>query len=63
LDLEVAAGINGGYRFELGAGFYVTPWLGVGYAFAAEKTTLGGETFEPMAWTIFPAVHLGYRFR
>ena len=52
-----------GYRFDIGAGVYVTPWLGLSYALAAEDVTLGGETFESQRWIVFPAIHLGYRFR
>jgi hypothetical protein len=63
LDTQVSAGVNAGYRFELGAGFYVTPWIGVGTLFGAGDVTLGGETFEQSPWLVFPAIHVGYRFR
>jgi hypothetical protein len=63
LDTQVSAGVNAGYRIELGAGFYVTPWLGVGAVFGADDVTLAGETFEQSPWLVFPAIHLGYRFR
>jgi hypothetical protein len=59
----VNAGVNFGYRIELGAGFYVTPWLGVGVLLGADEVTLAGETYEPSSWLVFPAIHLGYRFR
>jgi hypothetical protein len=63
LDVQVTAGVNAGYRFELGAGFYFTPWLGLGYAFESDDVTLDGETFEQQPALVFPAIHLGYRFR
>lgn len=59
---QVSAGINAGYRFVLPRDFYVTTWLGVGYAFGADDVSLGGRTFEAQTLIIFPAVHLGYRF-
>jgi hypothetical protein len=59
----VSAGVHAGYRFELPDGFYVTPWLGVGYDFGGHDVTLGGSTYHPDPISIFPAVHLGFRFR
>lgn len=62
-DRQLQAGVHLGYRFSLPADLYVTPWLGVGYAFGVDDVTLGGATFESTRVTVFPAVHLGYRFR
>lgn len=58
----VSAGAHVGYRIALPLGFYATPWLGVGYAFGAHDVTLAGATFKANPVTIFPAIHLGYRF-
>jgi hypothetical protein len=58
---QLGFGVHAGYRFTLG-NFYATPWLGVGYQFNASDTTLGGQTFKGQPWSIFPALHLGYRF-
>jgi len=63
LDTQGSAGVNAGYRFDLGAGFYITPWIGFGAVFGADDVTLAGETFEQSSWLVFPAIHLGYRFR
>jgi hypothetical protein len=60
---EVDAGVNFGWRFDLPAGLYATPWVGVSYTFNRKDVTLGGSTYSTSAVTIFPAVHLGYRFR
>ena len=36
---------------------------GVSVPHVRAKTTVGGKTFEPTRLQIFPAIHLGYRFR
>ena len=62
-DSQYSIGVIAGYRIDLGAHLYATPWLGVSYAFSAEDVTLGGTTYQQNPVTIFPAVHVGYRFR
>lgn len=41
----------------------VTPWTGVSRCFIVRDITLGDATYESNPITVFPAVHLGYRFR
>ena len=62
-DMQYGTGVELGYRIALPHGFHVTPWLGVGTTWRADSVTLGDKTFEPSRLTIFPAVHVGYRFR
>jgi hypothetical protein len=62
-DRQIGAGIHGGYRFALPADLYATLWLGVGYQLGSDDVELDGATFEAQPITVFPAVHLGYRFR
>jgi hypothetical protein len=62
-DTQLATGVELGYRIALPYNFHVTPWLGVGTAWSADPVMLGGETFEPQRLQIFPAIHVGYRFR
>jgi len=62
-DNQFALGGNAGYRIDLVGGFYLTPWLGVAYAFGAQDVTLGGKTFTANPLIIFPALHLGFRLR
>ncbi len=62
-DTQIGAGVQAGYRLSLPAGFYATAWLGVGYAFSADDVMLGGKTYDPSPLTVFPAIHLGYRFQ
>ena len=37
--------------------------LGVGYTTEADDVMLDGKTYTPGRFTVFPAVHVGYRFR
>lgn len=56
-------GIRGGYRIPLGGrGLYVVPWVGVSYGFGGEEVVIDTETFERRALTVFPTVHVGWRF-
>ena len=57
------AGLQAGWRVEIGAGFFLTPWVGVDYNFGAPEITLMEQTYEHQQWTFFPTVHLGYRTR
>lgn len=57
-----SAGAEAGWRFDLGAGFYATPWVSLDYGFDAKDVQLGGETFATDKWSVFPAVHFGRRF-
>jgi hypothetical protein len=57
------AGVDVGWRFTIGRSFYVTPWVGLDHTFGAEDVTLAGRTYKNGSWSVFPAVHLGYRFR
>lgn len=62
-NTELGVGVNLGWRFNLPASFYLTPWLGVGYGFNPHTVSLAGSSYEGSHLSIFPAVHLGYRFR
>lgn len=60
--LQVSVGAHIGWRFPIIAGLYVTPWVGVSYSFNAEDVTLANRTYTNNPITVFPAVHIGYRF-
>ena len=60
---QPGVGVQIGYRIMVYDGFYVTPWIGVGYQFNAGDVTLGGATFKSSPIFPYPAVHLGYQFR
>jgi hypothetical protein len=62
-QLQIGVGVHAGYRISLPAGFYATPWLGVGYDLGADPITLGGGTYKPSKISVFPAIHFGYAFR
>jgi hypothetical protein len=59
----VGVGVRGGYRLPLGGrGLYMAPWVGVGYNFDGPAVEVGGEEFERSPISIFPTVHIGWRF-
>lgn len=60
--LQVSVGAHVGWRLPIVAGLYVTPWIGLSYSFNAEDVTLANRTFVSNPVTVFPAVHIGYRF-
>ncbi|TSC32752.1 hypothetical protein [Corallococcus sp. Z5C101001] len=60
---QLSVGLNAGWRFDVVAGFYVTPWVGLSCDLAARDVTLGDRIYTRNTWTVFPTVHLGYRFR
>ena len=62
-DTQIGTGVHAGYRLSLPAGFYATAWLGVGYVWSADDVMLGGKTYDASPFTVFPAIHLGYRFQ
>jgi hypothetical protein len=59
---QIGTGAHAGWRIGLPAGFYATPWIGVTYIWNTAPVSLAGATFEPSRVTVFPAIHLGYRF-
>lgn len=61
-DEHVSVGAQIGWRFDLFAGFYATPWVGIDYTFGSEDVELGDAVYENQALQFFPTVHLGYRF-
>jgi hypothetical protein len=60
---QLSAGVHLGYRIAVIDRFYVTPWIGVSYQPGARDVVLAEATFEAMPISVFPAVHLGYRFQ
>ncbi len=62
-NTELGVGVNFGWRFTFAERFYATTWLGLGYGLNPHEVTVGGSTYEGSHLVVFPAVHLGYRFR
>jgi hypothetical protein len=62
-QLQVGYGVNFGWRFPLPFGLHATPWLGISYTPNARDLHFARKTYEPNSVLVFPAVHLGYRFR
>lgn len=52
-----------GYEFDIYKGFYIVPWVSLGYRIGGRDVTLAGDTLaRSSALSVFPTVHLGYRF-
>lgn len=61
-------GLRTGYRFMFGKkerqfkGLYLVPWVGLIHSLNPSVVTKGGQTYTQASWSIFPTIHLGYRF-
>lgn len=64
----VTLGLRTGYRFMFGKqerqfkGLYLVPWVGLIHSFNPSVVTKSGHTYTQASWSIFPTIHLGYRF-
>lgn len=56
----VTAGPRVGYQIDLGAGFYVVPWMSVDVVLTDRALDVAGETFDAGRLVPFPTLHLGY---
>ncbi|ETZ24912.1 autotransporter domain-containing protein [Pedobacter sp. V48] len=61
-------GARGGYRFMFGnaenkyRGLYLNPWAALIYSANAKTISKGKEAYKQSSASIFPAVHVGWRF-
>lgn len=58
-----------GYRFFLmkdkegnPKGLYISPWVSVGYNYHFDRIEFEGVDYKSSDWTVFPTIHIGYRF-
>jgi hypothetical protein len=51
-----------GYRFNIGKSLYVSPWVSVDYQCNAGNVRISGQIFHQARYSVFPAVHLGWKF-
>ena len=59
----VGIGVRAGHRTFIGdRGLYVAPWIGVGYNMNGDPVQVDGAEFERSALSIFPTIHVGWRF-
>lgn len=64
----VTLGLRTGYRFMFGKkenqfkGFYLVPWVGLIRSLNPSVVTQSGNTYSQSQWSVFPTIHLGYRF-
>ena len=56
------AGVEAGYRIELGKGFYAKPWLGLDYLPRASDLLVAGQRYTEKQLQPFAAIHLGILF-
>ena len=54
------AGVEGGVRVRLPAGFYVNPWLALGARLGPGRLAAGDATYELPWYVALPIVHLGW---
>ncbi len=55
-------GVRAGYRFDLPADFFVSPWVSLTYNPLAKDVKIDGDTYKTPDFGVFPTVHLGRRF-
>lgn len=56
-----SVGAHLGYRFGK-EDFYITPWIGFDWTLNPENLQFQNETYKVAPFSIFPTIHLGYRF-
>lgn len=61
-------GVRTGYRFMFGKkenrykGLYLVPWVALINTLDPAVVTQNDQRYEQKKWSVFPTVHLGYRF-
>ena len=60
---QLQLGVNAGWRFALGERLYVVAWLSVSRVFGGRDVVLAEQTYEARRVSLFPAIHIGYRFQ
>ncbi len=60
-------GVLAGYRFYLLRntrmnGLYLTPWASIDYNMPVNSVHFEGKTYLLKRWSVFPTIHIGYRF-
>jgi hypothetical protein len=62
-ELMTGVGVRAGHRYVAGrGGLYLAPWIGLGYGISRGDTQRGDDRFEASPFTIFPTIHVGWRF-
>ena len=56
-----APAVRVGLEIAVVAGFYLSPWVSLGYMLPHDVELVGDEIYEPSPWGVFPTVHLGWR--
>jgi hypothetical protein len=53
--------VRAGLEIAVVSGFYLSPWVSLGYTLSDGVELVGDETYERSPWRVFPTVHLGWR--
>jgi hypothetical protein len=60
---QVIAGVNVGWRWRITDRLYASTWISLDRNLNARDIVLDSSTYKASRWTVFPAIHLGYRFQ
>ncbi|MDB4956514.1 MAG: hypothetical protein JWO36_4083 [Myxococcales bacterium] len=60
---QFTAGANVGWRWRITNQLYASTWISVDRNVNARDVVLDSSTYKASRWTVFPAIHLGYRFQ
>jgi hypothetical protein len=60
---QFSAGANIGWRWRITDRLYASTWVSLDRNLTARDVVLDSSTYKASHWTVFPAIHLGYRFQ
>ncbi len=58
---STAPAVRAGQQVDVAWGFYLSPWVSLGYALEDRPDDVAGVAHDPSPWLVFPTVHLGWR--
>lgn len=59
----IGLGVHTGLRFNLfKTRFYISPWVSLDYNFPLDKIQFESDEYKTKKISIFPTIHLGYKF-
>ncbi|MCH8542155.1 MAG: hypothetical protein LAT61_01170 [Alcanivorax sp.] len=61
-DVMAGFGPRAGYRFQMNENLFISPWISVRYLFNVDDIEISGQRYDQDRISIFPTVHIGWRF-